>query len=324
MEPRNRYQKPGLDPGLYEELTDSEYDELDALRATAVKKLDQSIDHWLSYLEDDSTASKAQQLGTLIHMAVLEPNRWEREVIGRPDPPVDVSEMSSTDVTLAEKVAEADDGRPSFDDAAEACGIQPSTAERRLTDQADERGILELGEYIREYGTPPDEELVEEAASIAEKVRQHPRVRGGLLQGGTPEVSMLWESAFYDGLFGKARPDYLYPDGLMVDLKTTSRSIGYWKRRLIWQRKYHLQAGWYAYGHEMAIGTEVDTYLYVVAQTTEPYSVRAFHLSESGLEAGRDRAIEAVERFRSFQRNPDQWTGLDPSIETLDCPRWAR
>jgi len=103
----------GLPEGHYPGLSEERYHNDPALSSTLIRDgLSEGLLDFAHTWHSDGPSSKHIDLGKLVHMAVLEPDRWEREVVDRPEPPVDVDDMSGTDVTLAEAVAAPDEPDP--------------------------------------------------------------------------------------------------------------------------------------------------------------------------------------------------------------------
>ena len=309
----------GLPEGHYPGLSEERYHDDPALSSTLIRDgLSEGLLDFAHTWHSDGPDSEAIDLGSLIHMAVLEPDRWEHEVVDRPEPPVDVDDMSGTDTSVAEAIAAPAD----VDIAALAddCGVQTSTIEKRLENE----GIQTLAEFIAEHGTPPDPSLVERAKPIRDAILEHPRIRGGLLREGRAEESVVWRDE--RDISFRARPDYLQRIGssfLMADLKTTSKDLGYWKRRSFWQRRYHQQAAHYADGVEAVLNTAVSHCLVVVASTSEPYKVEVLELEQEALETGRKANRSAIHKLVEHWNNPDRYPGT-PHIQTLETPNWIQ
>lgn len=71
-------------PGVAYDMPEGVYRAIPALGSSDVKALLRSPAHYRAGLEDESEATDAQALGTAVHLAVLEPERFEREVVTAP------------------------------------------------------------------------------------------------------------------------------------------------------------------------------------------------------------------------------------------------
>lgn len=315
--PFGHVDRDGLEPGVYEDVPDDEYHDEPSLSSTLVRRITTSIDHYCDRLDGDGPSGAHIDLGTYGHVATLEPDRWEREFVGYPEPPEETEGLSDSKRTVAQELA--DDPTQQAEPIAEAAGVQPSTVEKwRSRDD-----ITALADHIREHGPAPDPELVETAQKIADRVRSHPKIRGGLLDEGRAETTVVWD----DGdVRSRARPDFLRPyrgGRLLVDLKTTSRDLGWWRRRGIWQREIHVQLAHYRAGVEAHIG-DVAHALTIVVESEPPHDVAVFGLGADALEAGEELRQDALRTLREWWESPDGWTGQKREIEFVECPQWAK
>lgn len=63
-----------MEPGTYYGLTDDEYDEIDAMRSSALKRWKKSIAHGLEYRREGSGWKAVYDVGKMIHDALLDPH----------------------------------------------------------------------------------------------------------------------------------------------------------------------------------------------------------------------------------------------------------
>lgn len=321
--PHGHLDRDGLKLGVHDDISETEYHDDPSLSSTLIREASTSIDHYLHALEDDSD-SEAMRLGRLVHCAVLEWGRFAKQYLDAPEPPVDVGDMYWRHQETAELMAEGHDA-PSISDE---IGVKADTVRGYMD---DEQEVQKLYEFLREYpdydpDSRPDEETLDEVQRIAESVRQHPKIRGGLLSGGHAERTHVWQWGDWP-VRCRARPDYDQPGPvgggrLLVDLKTTGRSLGYWKRRAVWQRRYHQQAAWYRQAVERTTGETVTGFLFVAVQTKPPYPVEIYQLGADALDRGHEQNAEAVQQIVEYWRDPDRFTGTQQQIETLNCPQW--
>lgn len=75
---------PQFVPGVTYGMPEATYRAIPALGSSDVKALLRSPAHYRAGLEDEPESTEAQVLGTAIHLAVLEPERFEREVVTAP------------------------------------------------------------------------------------------------------------------------------------------------------------------------------------------------------------------------------------------------
>lgn len=163
-----------------------------------------------------------------------------------------------------------------------------------------------------------DADVFDKAAAIADAVARHPIARD-LLQGGQPEVSMLWKA--YDGVPCKARFDYYRGDGI-VDVKTTQDASPEAFARSIASFKYHMQAAHYLQGYREVTGWDADYFTFVAVESEPPYAIGIYRLDEASLQTGRMLMEKAAMAFRTAA-DPVQWKGYARDIETISVPSWA-
>lgn len=320
----------GLAMGVHDDLSGDEYHADPSLSSTLVRAADKSVDHYLHKLDDDSD-SEAMRLGRLVHAAVLEPKRFEAEYIDAhpPERPGDDSWKPKHLETAALLVEHGGIGGGSdFEAVAEhhSKGYTASTYEK----YAGKDGFDALVSHYADHDYDPDKDVdsdtLEEVLTIRDSVREHPKVRGGLLSGGHAERSHVWQWGDMP-VRARCRPDYCQPFAggvLLADLKTTSRSLGWWKRRGVWKRRGHQQAAWYTRGVEQTTGKAVTHFVYVVVQTKPPYDVQIVQQPDEALEAGHAANADAVDSIVNYWHDPTQYTGSSKRIETLDFPNWMQ
>ncbi len=160
-----------------------------------------------------------------------------------------------------------------------------------------------------EYGT---------ALAIRDAVRGLP-VIAGLLGKGHPEISILWHNA-ETGVACKARLDWLTPDGIILDLKTTS---------CIEPRRFAAHAWEYGYFHQQAYyqdalrstgGTPRQSGI-IAVEAAPPHACRLYWLDDESLRRARMECISWLERVRECAE-AGVWPGPEPE-STLTAPPWA-
>lgn len=326
--PHGHIDRDGLEPGVYDDIPSDEYHDDPSLSSTLIREASKSIDHYLHRL-DESPDSSAMRMGRLIHCAVLEPERWQSEYVGAqpPERPGDKSWQDKHLETAALLVEHGGIGGGSdFGAVAEhhSKGYTASTYEKYAGKDGFDALLDHYGSHDYDPDTAVDADTLEEVCRIRDAVREHPKVRGGLLSGGTAEQTHVWQWGDQP-VKCRARPDYQQPfggDRLVVDLKTTGRSLGYWKRRAVWQRRYYQQAAHYVRGVEQTTGETVSHFVFVVVQTEPPYPVEVYRLDREALERGTEANAEAIREIVGYWRDPQKFTGTTKQIETLECPNW--
>lgn len=157
------------------------------------------------------------------------------------------------------------------------------------------------------------------AEHIAQQVRNNPTVRR-LLAHGEPEQSMFWRHP--SGVMLRGRPDWIDIDnGLIVDVKTTSK-VG--PRRFAtsaFNFGYHMQAAWYL---ELAqqLGHDVTRFLHIVIENDAPNLSFVAEMTDDYLQLGRDAMTAAIDLYRTAVETGD-WPGYPDEVIPLLPPDWA-
>jgi hypothetical protein len=187
----------------------------------------------------------------------------------------------------------------------------------------------------------PDQEA--DVIRMVKAVRRHPAA-GPLFQGGQAEVSarfpVFFERYAPDGfarcyrrhweampvkerhqLILKTRPDYLHPDGRIVDLKTTSDISPAGLQRITVNAHYLWSAFLSLWGLTEATGNEYDRYFFVFVQVSPPHDVV---VKKVGLELVAMAEVEVTEILNRLALCDYQnhWPGQSDQVTPLEVPRW--
>lgn len=253
--------------------------------------------------------SAAMQLGTLLHMRLLEPEKWAREVLVWDELP-----------------------RPAGANGRAKQGTEP----RRLYDiwkmnsdaWADERDkALSVGATVIDLGQ------AEKIEAMAASVLRHPF--GSKLFGptGENETTILWHHADTGALI-RVRLDRVFPlrsARLIVDLKTTKDPSPDAFAKSIVNFGYHTQGALYV-DAARALEPEADfRYVIVAVRNEAPYECAVYELAEANddgepgpLARGREHYTEALHDFMS-RRETDVWVApWQTGITKIELPGWAK
>jgi len=305
---------------------EDEYRASVGLGSTDLRELRTSVRHWRHYRDEGIDETDSVKLGNYVHAAVLEPDRFEKDVLDYPDPPDDAQGLSSSKQQLAHLLA--DDETHGSDALSDEVGVQKSTIDRWAGRGGNDghSGVLKLKDHIDEHGPAPDQELAEEAAAIRDVVWQHPRVQQ-LLDGTDTEASFWWGEDVDGTTYQcKGRADAVAQVGgqlVASDLKTTGRSIdpGSYARTL-GRRNGHLQAAHYSAGLDATRELNVGFFVYLAVETSPPYDVVSAVLDDEALRAGRDRCRGSLRTLDDWMDDPDQWDGRSRNLEKLTLNQW--
>lgn len=165
------------------------------------------------------------------------------------------------------------------------------------------------------------EELYTEAFKVAEAVRNNPIARK-LLQGGKAEQSYFWVDSD-TGAECKCRPDYIRPDGVVIDLKTTENASPEKFTKTAYDYRYHVQAWWYLNGLRQN-GIPAEDFIFIAVEKKPPYAVCVYAADELMLTLGETEAKENLNTYVDCLTS-GIWHGYEktPEIHSLSLPEWV-
>lgn len=141
-----------------------------------------------------------------------------------------------------------------------------------------------------------------------------------LLSGGNPEMSIFWDDPG-TGLRAKIRPDYLLPNDIIVDLKTTvdASPRGFLKEVRRWGYQY--QASFYLRGLTEAyraagVNRQAEGFVFVAIENQAPHEIACYILSENILEEAQQQIDENLVQYAECLRQ-DVWPGYANEIIIL-------
>lgn len=253
----------------------------------------------------------AMRRGTMIHMAILEPDEFEDHYVtlDPADYPDAVHDLAGLRAWL--KSGGHDIKARSFDDLVAAChdaGLQPPLWSTICAEQAGDREMIPASDY-------------ETMVRAGESVRSHP-LYADITEGECwSELSIIAE---VEGQLVRARPDLVARKGdhvTLIDLKTTRDASPLGWRQSVERYGSHYQLTLQRLALE-AHGLTVDRQLWVCVETAEPYACAMYALDDYS--AGRAEAdVRHVLRQLGETRDPFAWRGYPDRIHTLHMRPWS-
>jgi exodeoxyribonuclease VIII len=155
---------------------------------------------------------------------------------------------------------------------------------------------------------------------MAEAFKAHPTAPR-IIEEGEAELSLYWEDAD-TGLLLKARPDWLRPDGVVLDLKTTSDAREEDFTWTIYKYRYDVQFAMIADGMA-ANGLAFDRGLIVAIEKEAPYCLAIYALTDEAIEHGRKLYKEDLQLIKAYQDKKVPWTGYPYEIKPIGLPKSA-
>jgi hypothetical protein len=243
------------------------------------------------YAKDQGiTEDEDMCLGSLLHLAVLEPDLLESEVAIVPE------DAPAKPLPVHRKMQ----------------------AENRMSSIAKER--IEWWDQWSES----TKGKANVSASDLEKVRgMHkslmatPTVRNAIAAEGLREVTAFFE---YEGVACRMRPD-IWCDDEIIDLKSTGDTDRKAFQREIWSKRYHTAASFYGEGAK-ALGRPIKRFSWVTIETKPPY-LCAVHIAHSNLiEFARIENVRDLQVFKDCTARKF-WPGVRQYPEEIELPTYA-
>ena len=190
-------------------------------------------------------------------------------------------------------------------------------------DRRTKEGKARWQEFIDNITTETviSEEMLTEATAVAEAVRKNP-VADKLLKGGKSEESYFWTDSV-TGIECKCRPDYLRPDGIVVDLKTTENASPEKFVKSAYDYRYYVQAWWYLHGLKQC-GINAHDFIFIAVEKKPPYAVCVYAADDLMLQLGEREAVKNLHTYAECEKS-GIWYGYEkePEIHSLSLPDWV-
>lgn len=271
------------DPGLYPGLSFADYLAAPGLNFSLLKNVERSLLHARYAQTHPEAPTTSQGLGQAVHVAILEPERFDETYASAP------------------KI----DGTKS--------GI-----DRRTKKGKDAWAKVEAEHPDCEILTPTDWDT---CMAMRKAVAAHP-IAGRMIAGPAHrEVSALWEAGGlrwkgrldllceWDGW------------SWVVDLKTTDdASPQAWGRKVA-QYAYHGQAALYLEGCNV-IAPRERRFGWLVVEKDPPHGVCLYEADLEALDVGRNLVAAWAQQWAKAEAE-GSWPGYETEIQPVSLPRWA-
>lgn len=270
---------------MIEKMSNDEYHACPEFSSSQLKDMLRSAAHF--YVNSISKEAKKEatsvmNFGTLVHTMFLEPEQFKHEFV----------------------IA------PKFDKRTKA-GKEDALA----WEQANQGKLLVNAEDI-DSANRMAENL--RTLSIYEQMQKHP---------GMAEASFFFTDPIY-GLQLRVRPDWhiapcdAWPNGLIIDLKTTddARPMGF--QKTCGNFAYDLSASMYREGFQQVYQTEEKPpFIFLVAERNTPFNVKQYNASTLFLSCGDNRYNKSKEKLAESLL-VDEWDGYSKDLEDINLPQY--
>lgn len=134
------------------------------------------------------------------------------------------------------------------------------------------------------------------------------------------ERSIFWKDPI-TGVECRARPDIIFGDEILIDLKTTSSDAREYSREAFKYRS-HVQAAMYMAGYFADTGIRAKEFLFITVEKSPPYGIITYRASEAFISAGMTVMNKDLATYARCLET-DQWPGYTEEIVDLSLPTWA-
>lgn len=282
-----------MKPGIYSGLSFEQYLSIEAVNKSSLDDARLSPAHYFARHIDPNReprkATRPMKLGTDIHAAILEPERFARDYI----------------------VIPADAPK------------RPTKAQLEAKKPSDE--TVELIEWWRQFDekatgkTQISAEDFDTCSKIQKVFRSHPACRELLKPGGKSEITLVWIDP-ETGVKCKARLDWMPVAGYLLDVKSVECAHEEDFGRKAYDYDWHVQAAWYLDGWKVLTGDD-RIFVFAAIEKTAPFAPAFFHATEEDVSRGRRKYRPILRKLAAALQSGD-WTGYETGIRPLKAPSW--
>lgn len=306
-----------MKPGIYDHLPDTEYHSGEGLSASILVEMARSAAHCrakLDGLRDKRT--KALEIGTALHCAVLEPERFKAAYCLAPDP---------TDPKFADVVPVADTHLKAHCKSLGIAGyskLKKDDLKNAILDVApDTRFWDQVLEDVQSRSIILNETDMNLCNGVMDSVANHQKASAAFSKG-VAERSMYWEDPD-SGILCRGRMDYYREDlGIVFDLKSCVDARYHKFQKDVMNYHYHMKAAWYLAGVK-ACGLPANGFAWLAIEKEAPYAIGLYMASDEMLQLGSERMNELLAQFAQCQSS-GVWPGYVEEFSTLELPDWAK
>lgn len=174
--------------------------------------------------------------------------------------------------------------------------------------------------------TPVTTEQIQQAHAMANAMCDS--IAHAAMTGGHAEASIFFKDPG-TGLECRIRPDYhvapgdAWPDGLIIDVKSTDDARSEAFARTCVKFGYDLSAAMYSDGFMQEYGTQnPPVFLLLVVERDAPHGVACYEISDEMLAKGQAKYRTAINTLFACQES-GEWPCYPDVIQKLDLPKWA-
>lgn len=160
-----------------------------------------------------------------------------------------------------------------------------------------------------------DSETATLCERIMESVRRFPAAKY-LLNQGKAEEPIYWTDEAI-GVDCKARPDWLTPDNIIVDLKTTDDASPRGFAQSVRKYRYDLQAAFYWDGLEAATQRTCEGFFFIAVEKSPPFLCAVYYISNDDMQDAREKYQKNLLTYKMCKES-GIWSGYSEIVTKLE------
>ncbi len=231
--------------------------------------------------------TKSMILGTITHLAVLEPDHLEKNYFILND---------------FAKILEIGGGNP-----------RNTTKYKEWKDEQLELNKGKQHVMVEDFDT---------VRRMRDAVHNHKQA-ALFLKKGIPEQTIYWTDP-ETGVQCKCRPDFdSESSGCLVDLKSTQDASPRGFGNSSYKYKYHVQAPFYLDGYNTARpNNKKQGFVFIAVESAPPYNVCVYYIDNDGYSLGKQEYLRGLKTYKECLQT-GIWGGYSDDILPLELPAWA-
>ncbi|OED40265.1 hypothetical protein ACH42_17290 [Endozoicomonas sp. (ex Bugula neritina AB1)] len=303
--------------GIYDNLPEEEYHSGEGLSASILVEMGRSPAHCRAKLDGlGDRRTRALEIGTALHCAVLEPERFKTAYQLAPNPS---DEQYADVVPVADVALKAHCKKLGISGYSK---LKKEDLKAAILDVAPDTQfwdeVVASAEAKAKIITEADMDL---CSGVMASVQAHSKASKAFSRG-VAESSIYWNDA-ETGILCRGRMDYYREDlGIIFDLKSCVDARYSKFQRDVMNYHYHMKAAWYLVGCR-TLGLPANGFAWLAIEKEAPYAIGLYMASEDMLQLGGEKMRSLLLHYSECQKS-GIWNGYPDEFSTMELPQWAK
>lgn len=279
-------------------LTYSEYDKIEAINMSKLKDIKRSPKHfWSKHIDpnrEPATETEALRFGKVLHKYILEPEAF-----------LDEYAIAPTEPKLDTRTNAGKSAKLQYDVDMVKFNLNNQGKEYTTAEEIAKLDVMRQSIMSKECG----------------HMLSHPDL--------VKEVTLTWTDPV-TGLTCKGRLDIMippynkFPNGVIVDLKSTQNASSIEFAKSAYNFDYHNSAAFYCKGFQQIYSTNhPPAFIYIAIEKELPYEVAFFVADIDILYLGEQENNRMLATYKQCLET-NSWHGYTDEVLTLNLPPWAK